>query len=130
MLEDIDSRLECKSSSTFVDSYIPREAALVRKMAVERLRHSRNLTITFDGGTSRKGQSFYTIHVFDPITREAYLLEASAESGVSHTGVHLAGKIEAVRMEIRSMLNVDANFNPHLGYPRSWGRVVLRRLFR
>lgn len=96
IFHDIDPQIECMSSTTFVDTYIPKEASLVRKLSIDYLRSKTNLTISFDGGTTRRGQSFYTIHVFERDDGAAHLLEASAESGVSHTGEHIADKLQAV----------------------------------
>ncbi|QRV82866.1 hypothetical protein RhiJN_10882 [Ceratobasidium sp. AG-Ba] len=81
-----------KSSSHIAHSQIPMESARLRREHVGKLRSISHLTISFDGGTARRPQSFTTIHITTPKTRVAYLMNAVEASGVSHTGTyyHLA----------------------------------------
>ena len=72
------------SADTFADKHIPREAMYVREKQIERLRTINNLTLTFDGNTTRKPQSIYTVHATTP-SRESYFLNAHEGSDERHT---------------------------------------------
>lgn len=72
------------SADTFADKHIPREAVYVREKQIERLRTINNLTLTFDGNTTQKPQSIYTVHATTP-SRESYFLDAHEGSDERHT---------------------------------------------
>ena len=88
VLEATKGRYESASSTTFLTSYIPSEASHIRKLQYQRLQTLRNLTITFDGGTTRKPQSVYTVHI-TTIDRKVYFMEGHEASGESHTAEHI-----------------------------------------
>lgn len=50
-------------SDTFERKYIPQEAQRVRDKVKGILKKERNLTLTFDGNSTRKPQSVYTTHI-------------------------------------------------------------------
>ncbi|KAF9021143.1 hypothetical protein BDZ89DRAFT_1071717 [Hymenopellis radicata] len=77
--------------STFSNNYIPHEAAHVTILAFDYLGTQFFLSITYDGGSLRKPQSVYTVHVTvtTPYGREAYFVHGDEASGVSHTGEHI-----------------------------------------
>ncbi|KAJ7049280.1 ribonuclease H-like domain-containing protein, partial [Mycena amicta] len=89
-------------STTFSTSYIPFEAARVTKLAFQYLQTQYFLTITFDGGSLRRPQSVYTVHitVWTPYGRVAYFVHGDEASGVSHTGKHIAEVLEAVMTRV------------------------------
>ncbi|QRV99077.1 hypothetical protein RhiJN_27096 [Ceratobasidium sp. AG-Ba] len=89
-----------KSSSHIAHSHIPMESARLRREHVSRLRTISHLTISFDGGTARRPQSFTTIHVTTPKTRTAYLMNAVEASGISHTGEYYFDEAHKVIQEI------------------------------
>ncbi|KAG8750264.1 hypothetical protein FRC12_012964 [Ceratobasidium sp. 428] len=93
-------RLTPKSSSHIAHSQIPMESARIRCLFVDELRVCRNLTLSFDGGSAIRPQSFTTIHVTNPDTRFAYLMNAVEASGVSHTGDYYFKELEKVIEEI------------------------------
>lgn len=83
--------------STYIGSaQVPMESARIRRLFVMELKHHRNLTISFDGGTAIRPKSFTTIHITTPDTREAYLMEGVEASGVSHTGKYYFEELEKV----------------------------------
>lgn len=94
--EYMNNSITIRVPSTF-SGYVSAEAAHVRKLSIEALQRHYNLTLSFDGGTTRGRQSVYTVHVTTPDTREAHLLEGDEASGVSHTGEH----IKAVMLRVR-----------------------------
>lgn len=94
---DVTGGVKLYCSTTFSDTYIPKEAARVTLLSIAKLKKLKNLTISFDGGTTRSTQSIYTIHVTTPQAREAHLIEGDEASGVSHTGEHLTTVLLKVR---------------------------------
>jgi hypothetical protein len=82
---DGNSDYEPASSTTLVDTYIPQEACRIESHTLEYLQTCDNLTITFDGGTTRLPQSVYTIHIITP-DRQVFLIEGNEASAESHTG--------------------------------------------
>ncbi len=91
-------------STTFSDAHIPSEAALVLQKSLEKLWKLHNLTITYDSNMTKGLQSIYTIHVITPQSREAHLIEGNENSGVSHTGQHIANLILNVSSFLMSSL--------------------------
>ncbi|KAK0477282.1 ribonuclease H-like domain-containing protein [Armillaria novae-zelandiae] len=56
-------RYKWTPSDTFERKYIPQEAWRVHNKVKEILKQERNLTLTFDGNSTRKPQSVYTTHI-------------------------------------------------------------------
>ncbi|KAJ7440040.1 hypothetical protein FB451DRAFT_1010341, partial [Mycena latifolia] len=75
-------------STTFSANYIPAEAARVTALSYEKLKKYHNLTLGYDGGTVKKGQSIYTFHITTPDTREPHFVKGDVASGLSHTAEH------------------------------------------
>ena len=94
----LDSTISMYSSSSFAHTYIPAEALCVTKEAIKKLSKIKNLTISYDGGTTKAVESIYTIHVITPSHR-SYLIEGSEKLGISHTGPQIA-------MELLKVLSV------------------------
>lgn len=89
MLDDLDPKIDRYSSSHIASTMIPAEAALVREKSLDVLRSQQHLTLSFDGATTRRNQSIYTVHFTTPDTRQAHLIAGSSASGKSHTGEQL-----------------------------------------
>lgn len=88
------------TSSTMVSrTFIPAEAALVRSHQVAFLRTLANLTITFDGGSTRKPSSVYTIHI-STADRECFFVEAHDATDEKHTAVYIENLITSVRADL------------------------------
>lgn len=83
-------------ATTFSTNYIPAEAANVTVQSLAHLKQCDNLTISYDGGTTRGQQSIYTVHVTTP-EREAHLIAGDESSGFSHTGEHIKKVLMGVR---------------------------------
>lgn len=64
---------------------IPGEAARIRRLQLIELEGKRNLTVSFDGGTSTGREAFWTVHVSTAEGRKVYLLDAKEATSVSHT---------------------------------------------
>ena len=79
------------SSTTLTKKLIPAEAALVRKYQTEFLQTCANLTLTFDGGSTRKPSSVYTIHI-TTAERETFFMEGYDATDERHTAEYL-GKL-------------------------------------
>jgi len=84
------------SATTFADKHIPREAVHVREKQIEALRKANNLTLTFDGNTTRKPESLYTAHATTP-SRETYFLGGHEGSDEHHTKEWVKDKLLKVR---------------------------------
>ncbi|KAG2079898.1 ribonuclease H-like domain-containing protein [Suillus cothurnatus] len=80
------------SATTFADKHIPREAVYVREKQIKALRMINNLTLTFDGNTTRKPHSVYTVHATTP-SRETYFLDAHEASDERHTTQWVTDKL-------------------------------------
>jgi len=71
------------SANDFRNTIIPREAAFVRDEQIQLLRKEENLTLTFDGTSIRKAESFYSAHATTP-ARNSFFLDAHEGSGDHH----------------------------------------------
>jgi hypothetical protein len=79
---------EPASAAVLTESQIPNEAARIETLQIEHLRTCENLTLTFDGNTTRLPQSVYIVHVITP-ERRVFLVEGDESSEESHTGEHI-----------------------------------------
>ncbi|KAF8601836.1 hypothetical protein BDV93DRAFT_607815 [Ceratobasidium sp. AG-I] len=114
MLDDLDPKIDRYSSSHIASTMIPAEAALVREKSLEVLRSHRHLTLSFDGATTRRNQSIYTVHFTTPNTRQAHLIAGSSASGKSHTGEHLKQAIKLVGVDRLAGISSDSTGNTRL----------------
>ena len=83
------------SGDAFRDLHIPNEAAFVRNKQIELLKKEENLTLTFDGTTTRKQESFYTAHATTP-ARDTYFLDGHEGSGEHHNTELIVDKLLTV----------------------------------
>ena len=116
------------TSSTMVSgTFIPAEAALVRSHQVAFLQLLVNLTITFDGGSTRKPSSVYTIHI-STADRECFFMEGHDATDEKHTAAYIENLITSVRAEHRSSSRLPRNSRET--HRRSWkqsARIDLQR---
>ena len=89
MMNTANPHYNLVSGDTFQENYIPAEAALLCKKQVELLQKSNNLTITFDGGSTQKPQSVYTVHVTTP-RRDIFYIEGEDGTDTKHTAAYLS----------------------------------------
>jgi hypothetical protein len=96
-------RYKITPSDTFEEKYIPDEAAHVRKKVMGILAGEKNLTLTFDGNSTRKPQSVYTVHVTTK-DRSSYFVDGYEGSDEHHTATWVKDKIvKASHLQIMSI---------------------------
>ncbi|TDL27053.1 hypothetical protein BD410DRAFT_482841 [Rickenella mellea] len=83
------------SGSNMEDTQVPREAARIRVLALQYLQTCERLTISFDGGTTRRPQSVYTMHVTTE-DKKVFLWAGDEASAESHTADHIYQILKAV----------------------------------
>ncbi|KIN98369.1 hypothetical protein M404DRAFT_10556 [Pisolithus tinctorius Marx 270] len=84
LMAKLSPRYHPSLSTTFVNNYIPKEAVAVRQSQLAELKKHNNLTLTFDGMSTREPQSLYTVHATTP-SRETYFLDGYEDSTSRHT---------------------------------------------
>ena len=86
------TRSKCNSPSSMMlmEKLIPAEATLVRKYQSDFLRSCVNLTLTFDGGSTRKPSSVYTLHIATA-ERETFFMEGYDATDDHHTAEYIQG---------------------------------------
>jgi DNA-binding TFAR19-related protein (PDSD5 family) len=99
LMATLNSRYKPTPSTTFTQTYIPQEAAHVRQKQLAHLQQSQNLTLTFDGHTTRRNQSVYTVHV-TTADRDSYFLDGHEGSTERHTAEWVAEKIMHARLRL------------------------------
>ncbi|KAJ3520394.1 hypothetical protein NMY22_g12778 [Coprinellus aureogranulatus] len=77
------------SRTKLMDSQIQSEQARISEAQYDMLKKVKNVSISYDGGTVRNGQSLYTVHATTPSGR-VMLLEVQECSDISHTGEWIA----------------------------------------
>lgn len=97
---DVATRGKCNplSSTMLTVKLIPAEAALVRKLQTDFLRTCDNLTLTFDGGATRKPSSVYTVHI-TTAERETFFVEGRDATSERHTAEYIEGLICEVNIK-------------------------------
>ncbi|CDO75074.1 hypothetical protein BN946_scf184703.g4 [Trametes cinnabarina] len=95
-------RYKPTSSSTFADVHIPAEAAKIRILQIEYLRNQTHLTLTYDGATTQKPQSVYTIHVTTQ-DRRVFFMDGAETSRDSHT----AEKVKSILLEVMEVIGIE-----------------------
>ncbi|ETW75128.1 hypothetical protein HETIRDRAFT_331498 [Heterobasidion irregulare TC 32-1] len=94
MIGIANPRIKTISLTTLSDILIPHKASFVQQETIKELKLSDNLTISYDGGTTRLKELIYTFHATTSDPRKAYLLEGNEASGESHTAKHIAAILE------------------------------------
>ncbi|KAG8770797.1 hypothetical protein FRC12_004040, partial [Ceratobasidium sp. 428] len=100
LVNALDPNANTASGTTIANTFVTTEAAFVHQKSVEYLSQQEGLTLSFDGGTTRKHESVYTIHVTPPSTREPHLMEGNEASGLSHTAEHICKVLDKTLQEI------------------------------
>jgi hypothetical protein len=93
------------SSAVLTETQIPNEAARIETLQLQHLRTCDDLTITFDGNTTKMPQSVYTVHVITPV-RRVFLVEGDESSEESHTGAKIHEVLRKVSYKDLVMLEV------------------------
>jgi hypothetical protein len=110
LMHTLNGQYHPTSSDTFSDKYIPREAVFVRKNQIMRLKAENNLTLTFDGTTIRKPESFYTAHATTP-SRQTYFLDGHEGTNEHHHAQWIKDKLLSVREVILTLIFSQLGFN-------------------
>ena len=84
LMATLNPKYHPTSSDTFSDNFIPKEAAFVHHQQLKKLSEHDNLTLTFDGTSTRKPQSLYTVHATTP-DWVVYFLDGYEDSLARHT---------------------------------------------
>lgn len=129
VVHSFDASADTYSSTKFADTCIPAKAICVIDEATVHLKKLNNLTISFDGGTTRATKSIYTIHITTPQSCQAYLIEGSERSGESHTGKQIADKLLKVNC-FRFNLNLKSCLLCIVGHGPHWQEEILRNFIR
>lgn len=96
LISALDPNASTASGTTITDSFVTSEAAHIHQESITQLSQEEQLTLSYDGGTTRKHESVYTVHVTTPSTRSAHLMEGNEASGVSHTAEHICSILDKV----------------------------------
>ena len=99
------TKFNSPSSSTLTEKLIPGQAALVRKYQIQFLQTCSNLTLTFDGGSTRKPSSVYTIHI-TTAERETFFVEGCDATDERHTVEYIEGLVSKVSGYIQRHLEL------------------------
>ena len=89
------SKFNSPSSTMLTEKMIPAEAALICKYQSDFLQTCTNLTITFDGGFTRKPSSVYTVHI-TTAERETFFIEGCDATDERHTAEYIEGLVTKV----------------------------------
>jgi hypothetical protein len=100
-ISHLDPKIEPLSASHISGVLIPAEATRVRMKSFKVLQQHRHLTSSFDGATTRRNQSIYTVHATTPDMWRAHLLAGDEATGKSHTGKHIEGVLLKVSVQFR-----------------------------
>jgi hypothetical protein len=84
------------SRTRLMDDHIMSEQERVRELQIMELKQEHRLTCSFDGGSIRGGDAFYTVHATTP-ARRVMLLEGQECTKESHTGQWIADYVLSVR---------------------------------
>ena len=96
------------SRTTIEDSHIPAEAAVIRLKQLNILKKESNLTITFDGGSTRSTQSNLTIHIITE-DRRVFFVEGRNSTGFAHTSDYYYTCLKEVRSRIIMIIYARAS---------------------
>ncbi|KAG2339705.1 hypothetical protein BDR05DRAFT_951027 [Suillus weaverae] len=84
LMVHLNPHYHATSCNTFTGNYVPKEAIFVCQQQLKELKKQTNLTLTFDGTSTRKPQSLYTVHTTTP-DQTTHFLDGHEDSTASHT---------------------------------------------
>ncbi len=87
--------------TTLTEKFIPATQALIQQQQIDYLTTQRNLTVTYDGGQTRRRHHFYTIHILTEDGR-AFLMDMVDGRNVSRTGIWI--KESVLRVSLSQIL--------------------------
>jgi hypothetical protein len=118
-----NARYHPMSSTTLVDDHIPAEAARVRRLTIEYLKTQFDLTVSYDGATTKRPQSVYTVH-FTTADGRSFLIEGNEASDESHTGEHIS-HVLLTSMDLVGRLRFSGISGDSTGNTRVGRRLVV-----
>ncbi|KAJ2987987.1 hypothetical protein NUW54_g9257 [Trametes sanguinea] len=124
----IQPKYDPPSATTLRDRLIPNEAARLQISLFEKLGTSRNLTLSFDGGKTRRPHGIYTVTITTPGSRKSYLVDLNDASRVSHTARYIVQEVLKPVLNKIPPENVSAVVSDNTGNTRK-GRELLAELF-
>lgn len=107
------------SRTRLMDDHIMSEQERVRQLQVKHLKTQRHVSISFDGGALRSGESLYTVHA-TTIARDVMLLEGQDGTRASHTGVWISELVLRVSGYLFSKLRILFLLLACLDDSRNW----------
>ena len=121
LMHTLNPRYRLTPSTQFVEKFIPREAAHVRQLTAERLQKQDNLTLTFDGNSTRNADSVYLVHYTTPDDRKSYLVHGYKGSDERHTREWVKGIIVKVcyRVFLDSLLIIKSKTIKDIGIDKT-----------
>ncbi|KAI0643457.1 ribonuclease H-like domain-containing protein [Trametes meyenii] len=104
LMQTLNSNYTPSSSSKFTYDYIPKEAAFVRSEQMKELKWHENLTITFDGNSTRR-DSIYFVHATTP-EREHFFVDGHIGTDKHHTVSWVKSKVMQVSLAIPTIFDL------------------------
>lgn len=120
------SKYNSPSSTTFMEKLVPAEAALVRSYQIKFLNTCINLTLTFDGGATRKPSSVYTVHI-TTADRETFFMEGCDATDDRHTAEYIEDLVTKVCCQYSATLCMTDTF---IGFRVHWTPPVCCSMFQ
>ena len=99
LMNALNPKYKVTGSDKFERQYIPNEAQHVRKRVLEILHGSKNLTLSFNGNTTQKQQSVYSMHVSKRAGEgetDSYFVKGIQHSDLHHDADWVADRISEV----------------------------------
>ncbi|KAJ3742612.1 hypothetical protein DFH05DRAFT_1572002 [Lentinula detonsa] len=125
MLNIADNSYNVPTCDKLETDFIPAEQEEVKRKQMEHLQEADNLSLSFDGGTSRGREAFWTFHASIPEKSRAYLVEAKEATGDSHTAEWIKALAIAIiiRIGIKKFCGIcisnRVKSQPHPKYDRT-----------
>ena len=95
MLTLLNDHVRPTASTTYTTRIIPQEAVFVRGKMMNLLKTEDNLTLSFDGGSTRHPELFYTAHVTTQ-ERKSFFVHGHTGSSDSHNTKWITDKLMKV----------------------------------
>ncbi|KAJ7661998.1 ribonuclease H-like domain-containing protein, partial [Mycena polygramma] len=109
-----------------MDNHIMSEQERVRELQLAVLRSKTRLTVSFDGGDTRLGENFYTVHASMHDGR-SFLLEGKECTSVSHTAEWMAAMVMEV-METVGIQRFIGALSDNTGNTRGCRRILCDKI--
>ena len=107
LMHKLNGLYHLSNSDDFSEWFIPQEAAYIHQKQIDLLKQEHNLTLTFDGTTIHKSQSFYTAHATTS-SWSTYFVDGHEGTGEHHDKVWVMDKLLLVRLfnDLSCLINI------------------------